>query len=437
GQWMVLLAAFLGWLFDGYEIGLFPVIARPALKSLLSGAGDGPIAQWMGIITASFLVGAALGGLVFGWLGDRIGRVRAMALSILAYSLVTGFGYLAQDPWHLAAVRFISALGMGGQWALGVALVMECWPERWRPLLAGAIGAAANFGFLLVGLTARLHQVTPESWRWMMLVAAAPAFLVVFIIASVPESQRWQQAVRADRLAKPLQVIFSAGLRGRSLLAIAFASVALIGTWGSVQWLPLWANQMVSERGLAALRSQNPAGGAELRADTSSAPASEAEVKKQAGEASANMQMIQGLGAILGTLLAPLLSARLGRRPVYFLLCLASLGACAYTFRSVTQYDARFLELGFCVSLATASFYGWFPLYFPELFPTRVRATGQGLSYNFGRIFAAVGALTQGKLVAALGESYARAGAVVTLVYLAGMILIWFAPETKGRPLPE
>src|SRR5437870_1075750 len=143
GQWMVLLAAFLGWLFDGYEIGLFPVIARPALKGLLGAVGDDKVGWWMGIITASFLVGAALGGLVFGWLGDRIGRVKGMALSILTYSLVTGFGYLAQDPWHLAIVRFISALGMGGQWSLGVALVMECWPERWRPMLAGAIGAAA------------------------------------------------------------------------------------------------------------------------------------------------------------------------------------------------------------------------------------------------------------------------------------------------------
>src|SRR5512140_3115334 len=191
-QWMVLLAAFLGWLFDGYEIGLFPVIARPALKSLLGAVGDEKMGPWMGMITAAFLIGAAVGGLIFGWMGDRIGRVKAMALSILTYSLVTGFGYFAQSPVHLMLVRFVSALGMGGQWSLGVALVMECWPEKWRPLLAGAIGAAANVGFLLVGLTARLYHVTPESWRWMLVVAAFPAFLVVFIILLVPESERWK-----------------------------------------------------------------------------------------------------------------------------------------------------------------------------------------------------------------------------------------------------
>lgn len=435
---MVLLAAFLGWLFDGYEIGLFPVIARPALKDLLGPVGDAQVGPWMGIITACFLVGAALGGLVFGWLGDRIGRVKAMALSILTYSLVTGFGYFAGDPTHLALVRFISALGMGGQWSLGVALVMECWPEKWRPLLAGAIGAAANVGFLLVGFTARLHEVTPESWRWMLIVAALPAFLVVFIMAMVPESERWKQSQGVGQ-HHPLREVFGPGLRGRTLLAIAFASVALIGTWGSVQWLPLWANQLVSEQGFTELRNQNP-GWYQADAspvDVDARTGAETRVKQEAGKATANMQMIQGLGAILGTLLAPLIGARLGRRPAYFLLCLTSFLICAFTFRVVSVYTVGFLGLAFVMSLCTASFYGWFPLYFPELFPTRARATGQGLSYNFGRIFAAVGALTQGQLVATFQGSYAQAGAIVTLIYLVGMVLIWFAPETKGKPLPD
>jgi MFS transporter, SHS family, sialic acid transporter len=441
GQWMVLLAAFLGWLFDGYEIGLFPVVARPALKDLLGGAGDSEIGQWMGVITACFLVGAALGGLVFGWLGDRVGRVKAMALSILTYSLVTGLGYLAQSPEQLGAVRFISALGMGGQWSLGVALVMECWPEKWRPMLAGAMGAAANVGFLLVGVTARLHPVTPESWRWMMIVAALPAFLVVFIMLFVPESERWRQSVKTGK-SQPVREVFAPGLRGRSLLAIVFASVALIGTWGSVQWLPLWANKMVSEQGAEQLKSEHPqwytAGqGTAAEVGGGVKQAAEDQVKQDAGKATANVQMIQGIGAILGTLLAPLIGAGLGRRPAYFLLCFASVIVCAFMFRTVAHYSSAFLTWSFAMSFTTASFYGWFPLYLPELFPTRVRATGQGLSYNFGRIFAAVGALTQGALVAAFDGSYARAGSVVTLIYLVGMALIWLAPETKGKPLPD
>src|SRR5579872_5722948 len=193
-QWMVMLAALLGWFFDGYEIGLFPLVARPALQNVLganSVGSDALIGQWMGIITACFLVGAALGGVAFGFLGDRIGRVRAMALSILVYSLVTGAGYFATTPWHLGIVRFISALGMGGQWSLGVALMMECWPQKWRPWLAGLMGAASNAGMLLVGLTGDLHPVTVTSWRWIMWVAALPALLVFFIILAVPESERW------------------------------------------------------------------------------------------------------------------------------------------------------------------------------------------------------------------------------------------------------
>src|SRR5262245_21600617 len=160
GQWLVLIAAFLGWMFDGVEQGVFPLVARPALQDLLGVNADALIGPWMGYITALFLVGAACGGLCFGWLGDRLGRVRAMILSILAYSLFTGCCYFVKAPWQLGFFRFLAAVGMGGEWSLGVALVMECWPERRRPLLAGAIGAAANVGFGLVGGLGVLFHVT-------------------------------------------------------------------------------------------------------------------------------------------------------------------------------------------------------------------------------------------------------------------------------------
>ncbi len=402
-HWMVLLAAFLGWLFDGFEIGLFPVVARPALLNLIPGGTDADVGPWMARITACFLVGAALGGVIFGWLGDRIGRIRALSLSILTYSLFTGVGYFAQAPWHLGVFRFIAALGMGGEWALGVALVMECWPNRWRPCLAGLIGAAANFGFLLTGVVAWRWPVTVESWRWMFLVGALPALLVFFIRLAVPESERWRQAVRHGP-TRPLSEIFARGMSRRTIVGLLLASVALIGTWGSVQWLPLWADQLV--------------GGLDP-------------------DAKAEAQMIQGVGAILGCLGAPLLAAAIGRRLAYFALCFLSLLACGYLFRFIDQFGTAFLTMSFIVSTVSASFYGWFPLYLPELFPTRMRATGQGFCYNGGRILAAGGALAQGGLVAHFGGSYAQAGAVITLVYLGGMIIIWLAPETKNKPLPD
>jgi len=406
GQWLVLLAAFLGWMFDGLEMGIFPLVARPALQEMQAAAGlldEQFVQMWMGKITALFLLGAAAGGLVFGWLGDKLGRVRAMSLSILCYSLFTGLAYFAQQPWHLGALRFIAALGMGGEWSLGVALVMECWPASKRPLMAGVIGAAANIGYAVIAVIGINFAITRDSWRWVMLVGAAPALLTLLITFFVPESERWKAAVKQGP-SRPVREIFSAGLLRTTVLAICFSSVALIVTWGIVQWIPLWADQMT--------QGQQP-------------------------KVKAYIQLASSIGAIIGCLIAPILGGKFGRRPVYFGLCLASLLACSFLFRTFQNYSGAFLLTVGVVGMCTASFYGWLPQYLPELFPTRVRATGQGVAYNFGRILAAVGAWQMGSLMAFFDKSYARAGATIVLVYLVGMVLIWFAPETKDKPLPE
>lgn len=403
-QWMVLIAAFLGWMFDGLEQGVFPLVARPALLDLLGVEADKDIGKWMGYITALFLLGAALGGLAFGWLGDRLGRVRAMILSILAYSVFTGCCYFAQEVWQLGLFRFLAAVGMGGEWSLGVALVMEAWPEKHRPLLAGAIGAAANVGFGLLGLLGTLIPVTRDSWRWVMLAGAAPALLCIFIAAFVPESERWKKSVQTSGNAKPVRDIFQPKLRKTTLLGIAFASIVLIGTWGSVQWLPAWADQLTNGK---------------------------------VHNAKGLTQMLSAIGAVIGCFVGPWIGGKMGRRPAYFILCLASLISCGFLFRFVGEYGPQFLVMAFLVGGATAAFFGWLPLYLPELFPTRVRATGQGVCYNTGRIFAAVGAVQMGHLLSYYEGSYARAGATITLIYAVGLLIIWLGPETKGRPLPE
>jgi MFS family permease len=357
----------------------------------------------MGSINALFLLGAACGGLLFGWLGDRLGRVRAMILSILAYSLFTGCCYFVQAPWQLGLFRFLAAIGMGGEWSLGVALVMECWPEKHRPLLAGAIGAAANVGFGLLGALGIAFAVTRDSWRWVMLAGAAPALLTLFIAIWVPESERWKKSVK-ETTSKPLSEIFSRGLRSRTLLGLVFASVALIGTWGSVQWLPSWADQLTGGK---------------------------------VQHAKALTQLLMAAGAVVGGLLGPIVGGKIGRRPAYFLLCLSSLLACAFLFRRVTEYGGLFLFMVLLVGGCTAAFYGWLPLYLPELFPTRARATGQGFCYNIGRVLAALGAVQMGQLLSFYEGSYARAGATITLIYAVGMVVIWFGPETRGKPLPD
>ena len=423
GAWMALIAAFLGWMFDGLEMGLFPLVARPALLELMDSQQQ--MGTWMSIVIAVFLIGAALGGIIFGWLGDRIGRVRAMVWSVLIYSIFSGLCAFAQEPWHLAVLRFIAALGMGGEWSLGVALVMEIWPSNKRPLLAGLIGAASNVGFLLigllgwgmtvVGLPALLRslyltedQVTyllganGDGWRVLMLLGAVPAFLTLFIRIFVPESERWREAAASGPKTR-LADIFAPGLAPITIIATCLGAVALMGTWGSVQWTPAWANRM--------------SGGA--------------------AEATALTQIYSAAGAIFGTMLAAQMADWFSRRWAYFMIALASLLVCGYLFRVTTEFDQHFLWTVAAVGAVTGSFYGWLPLYLPELFPTRMRATGQGFAFNFGRVLAAAGALGSGQLLNYFDEDYARTGSYTSLIYLIPLVLIWFAPETKGKPLPD
>ncbi len=395
-------------MFDGLEMGIFPLVASSALAEFARQAAPSPdfVGHWIGVINACFLLGAALGGLIFGWLGDRLGRVRAMILSVLAYSAFTGLIYFATSAEQLAACRFLAAIGMGGEWSLGVALVMEAWPGGQRPLMAGLIGAAGNLGYALVAVIGIGVHITADSWRWMMVLGAAPALLTLLIARFVPESERWHRSVaRAGLVRNPLGELFGRTLRRRTLLAIGLTSVALMVTWGSVQIIPTWIDVDLTHRLLP--------------------------------KAKAVGQLASSLGAILGCLLAPLLGARFGRRPVYFGLCLASLVSCLVMYLGFATYSAGLLAMIFVVGACTASFYGWLPHYLPELFPTRVRATGQGIAYNSGRLLAAAGAWHMGALMAAFHHSYAKAGATFVFVYVLGMILIWFAPETRGEPLPE
>ncbi len=559
-QWMVLAASFLGWMFDGVEIGLFPLIVRPAMQDL-GITDDRLIAGWNSVVVACFLLGAALGGVVFGWLGDKIGRVRSMAMSVLLYSLFTGACYFATAPWNLGLFRFIASLGMGGEWALAVALVMECWPERHRPKLAGAIGAAANFGFLFISLVALSKPVTRDSWRWMMLVGAAPALLTLLIVMFVPESQRWKEstkkrivpsarpgilatvlaiavftaiaaaygltlylgwpfgaslssttgmsnvsqwlfrlaqlalvvvvfrcgsiaarhpgwfiatlalavlaalsawrdsgdyvllllaanfAIGAIGAAASVREIFSAKLRKTTLLAAVLSGVPLIGTWAAVSgWIPVWVDQMAQiEAGKDFLDQQQLA-----QFDKARDPKTQIEILKGAlnedqwrevhsttALPKAWSQLVMSIGAIIGCFLAPMVGGAFGRRKVYFVLCLIALLSCAYLFGYLNAFDAWFMVVAAFVGAITAAFYGFLPLYLPELFPTRVRATGQGLSFNIGRVIAAFGVLYMGQLVALFDNDYGRAMSAVTLVYVVGMAAVWFAPETRGKPLPD
>ncbi len=494
GYIAALVAAFLGWLFDGFEMGLFPLIGKPALQDLLPNASPLVQGQWFTVIIAVFLVGAATGGVLFGWLGDKLGRVKAMALAIFTFAIFTGLCAFVTEAWHFAGLRFIASLGMGGEWSLGVALVNELWAGKNRAWIAGLIGAASNIGFLLTGilslkLNASIESVTGmlgslglnqstadyllhnRAWRFIAVSGALPALINFFILIFVPESHKWEEEKASGKTShwatwdlmgvllaagaalviiyvwSPMTTIGTAVATAITLIGLVIAmwgylhpvrqymvrsaaaqtikttehslvlkhlilgaglaSVALLGTWGSTQQAAKWASGLL------------PAG--------STLPIIEYTV------------IATALGAILISLITPLIADKLGRRFTYTLLCVLSLGAAIGFFKTNQPFTENaitgwFYLSAFLLGGLTASFYGFFPLYFPELFPTSVRATGQGFCFNFGRLIAAIGSLQLANLVKLFGTE-ANAYSILSCVYILGMILIWFAPETKGRSL--
>jgi MFS family permease len=420
-RWIVLAASFFGWMFAGMEISLFVLIARPAVRSLVPAASEADVGGWFAWYQCAFLLGAAAGGWLFGWLGDRIGRTRAMAASILCYSLVTGMSYPVESPTTLLLLRFIACLGVGGVWPSAVSLAVEGLPTISKPLLAGLMGAAANVGFVLLGLVGYWFAITPDSWRWVLLVGASPALLGVFALFCVAESPSWLAAQRrgnqTDR-ARPMHEIMRPPLLRRTLIGIALGAIPVIGTSANANWLIPWSDQVA---GSAAVEQESK---------TPGAIGSVAEARRDDPHAKAWTQVTRSGGAIIGSLLGGWIASLLGRRLTYFLISLVSFLISSYIFRFLTPLDRQFSLFTFLLGFVGVTYFGWLPLYLPELFPTRVRSTGTGVTFNSGRVLAAVSVLGAGALMQAFSGDYARVGTFTGLVYVLGMIVVCFAPDT-------
>jgi MFS family permease len=415
-QWLVLLVAWLGWVFDSMDATIYTLVLQPALHELLAGTAAGDevsaesIAWYGGIIFAIFLVGWAAGGLLFGVLADRIGRTRTLIFTILIYAVFTGLAAWSSTWWQLALYRFLTALGIGGEWAAGAALVAEVWPEDRRARAAGLLQSAWAAGFLfaaLVNLTIGRH-----GWRPMFLVGVAPAVVALFVRWWVREPERWLQAKERERQsgAAPgarLAELFRPAYRRATLVGSGLAFVAVAGLWGATNWTPTLVRALPALRGLDA---------GQLTSRISYAT------------------MALNVGALGGYLAFGPLADRWGRRPVFALMCAGSLVMLPITFLVPRSYAAVVLLLPLLGFFNNGIFSG-FPIYLLELYPTRIRATGTGFCFNAGRVLAATGPFLTGFLVAGLG-SFGRAASAVGLVYLVGLAILLFAPETKGRPLP-
>lgn len=400
--WLVLIVAWLGWMFDGMEMGLYSVLARPALKDLLHTTSDKAIGPYVGVMFALFLLGASLGGFIFGRLGDKIGRVKTMIITVIMYAVFTLLTAITRNPFEFGACRFLGAMGMGGEWGLGVALVMETWPNAKRPVLAGILGSSANVGFLVSSLINL--QFGNLGWRLIFCAGIVPALLTLVIRMAIKEPEKWVKA--KERGERPdLRQLLEPGLRRNTIMACLISSVAVIGTWGVFQWIPTWVGSMVD--------------------------------KEVAARTVALTAMYMAFGQIVGAFIGGPLAEWIGRRVSYAIFCVGSLATCIPLWLTVHGFGPQLIALVMLAGFFTTAFFGWLPLYLPELFPTRIRATGEGITFNFGRIIAAFGVFQTGALVASFGGSYPKAGATMSLIYVIGLILIWFVPETKGCKLPE
>lgn len=440
-RWVALAAALLAWTFDGVEQGVYTVVTRPALKDVVPGvreraeelariqeairrqdesagapeallererelreAVDGPVSFYFGIAFAMWLWGAALGGVIFGRLGDRHGRVKPLALAVLTYSVFTGLSALSGHWSQLAACRFLGALGLGGAWPLSVAIIVETWPERRRSVLAGLMGAGANVGYLIAGTYSRAMASQGLDWRWVLGAGFFIGLLSLPVIACVPETPRWRESTSEARRSS-LRDLFRPAYRRSTLAGSLLSTVALLGTWGSFLWFPTYVDQI-------------------------------SEGTPFAGNARSIVLQWQSLGQIAGGFLGGLIAKWFGNKPSWRLIALGAWISVVALFALNREFTGRTIAMAILAGVFVTSFFGWLPKFLPELYPTAIRATGQGFAYNIGRVLTGIGVLGGGALVSLFRGDYRLGMIAMATVYLLGVPAVSLAPETGGK-LPQ
>lgn len=409
-QWLTLVSAFLGWAFDSMDLNLFTLVMVPSVAELTGTRDPGAIAHMGGLILAIKLLCWGIGGIFFGVIADRFGRARTMIITIIIYATFTGLSGLAQSWTQLAVLQGIAGFGIGGEWAAGAALLAETWPEKHRARAMQVMQMAFAVGFFFAALANLV--LGPISWRWVLAAGALPAVVSLIIRHYVPEPERWRQTrakeeARGDAGAMAtFKAIFAPDLRRKTIVGVLVSSAMMIGCWGGLALLPNWINQLV--------RASGGANGV---------------------QAVSYAFMLMMVGALAGYVSLIWFTEWLGRRGAYFLFCLGALASSLYLFMVITDLNTLLwfmLVYGFFV----IGGFGTFALYLPELFPTRVRATGQGFAWNAARCITAAGPLLVGTMLATFG-SFPAAAAATTAAYVIGLVAIWFGPETKGQPLED
>ena len=424
-QWTVLAAAWLGWGFDIFDGLLFNYVAPNCVPTLLGLAIGSPEAKaaslrWTGLLSSLLLVGWAIGGIVFGRLTDRIGRTRTLMLTMTIYAFGTAACAAAPNICVLALFRFIAALGIGGEWGAGAAMVAEVVPEKRRVECGALLYTSAPVGLFLAGFVnyriagGWLRDSPETSWRWVFLAGILPAVVALLFRAFVREPERWKHAVAS---AKPpaLRELFDDRHRALTISGFLMALTALITWWSCNAFLPVVAS------GLAQTAAAE-------RALDRSATLALVEAWKSMATTRFNW------GGLLGTLLTVPAAKLLGRRTMFGTYFALSAAAIFATYGLEMAPETR-LSMYFWIGLTVFGVFGSFTYYLPELFPTRLRGTGAGFTYNVGRILAAAGPIVVGIIAARGPAATMQALFLVGLVPLAGLMALPWVIETRGRPL--
>ena len=425
-QWLVLVIASAGWVFDVYEGQIFNLMRGPMLAELIQaeespGAAATPevaaereqqrardVKFWGDMFLSVFLAGGTLGGVLFGSLADRIGRKPTMAITILCYSLFSGLTYFAADLWQVGALRFLVAMGVGGEWAVAAALVAEVFPAKARAYASGIFHASSVLGTWMAALAGLW---VGAQWRYAYLIGVVPALLILWVRSSVDEPESWRQAKRDEQRRGSFGELFGDPRWARSaILGMLFASVGL-GTF--------WAVTIE---------------GQDLTKDLLHRSGVESAEAEQNAKFAYGIVQTAGVGA--GLLAFGPLAAWLGRKRAFALMHLGALAIVPIVCYAPQSYWHMLCLLP-VFGFFTVGIHAGYAIYFPELFPGRLRATGTGVCFNGGRLLAALAMWLSAIVKDLPGVSLQLAVWMLSSLFLVGLVVLIFLPETKGRPLPE
>ena len=424
-QWKTMLASNLGWMFDGYETYALILTVGVALHQLLDPAQFAQIPAYAGTVIGITLLGWGVGGFIGGILADYIGRRRTMILAILAYSLTTGLSAFAWDWVSFALLRFVVGVAIGSEWATGASMTAEVWPDHARGRGAGLMQCGLGIGFFLASfIWLFVSAYGPGAWRVMYLIGVIPALFALWLRTGVEESHRWEHTNEKRKAARAkkkrgaaladedrsltrftLSDLFAdATVRKHAFVAFVMSLVTTLAWWGISTWVAPFV----------------------------AAAAGKAHLPPQTWAAYAGMSY--NLGAIIGYIGLGFLADWFGRKPIVMIFFAGALVLTPVFYLWTTEVHMLVLVAGIN-GLFTLGLYSWMPVWMPELFPTRMRATGMAFAFNAPRFIAFMGPLFAGMLIAQFG-GISKMAVAFSLIYILGFLVVPFLPETKGKPLP-